>query len=153
MRTRTSDSADGLTMVPAHRVTFEHKPDVMRFVRFDSGKIKIHWRPYSGEFKLPANEVLDYKPSDRGMLTLEEVQDAFNRAIEADVVLRMERAVDAQVSYFDPAQRAAEKQASRDQDEEDLRTGRKTQEQLRLENGRFAFPNVRVNYFAAKKLS
>jgi len=35
---------------------------------------------------------------------------------------------------FDPKKRAAEKQASRDKDAEDLATGRKTREQLWKEN-------------------
>lgn len=36
--------------------------------------------------------------------------------------------------YFDPEERAREKQASRDQDERDLASGAKTREQLRVEN-------------------
>ena len=39
---------------------------------------------------------------------------------------------------FDPKVRAAEKQASRDQDEADLKSGRKTPEDLRKENGLFS---------------
>jgi hypothetical protein len=39
---------------------------------------------------------------------------------------------------FDPAKRAAEKQASRDADARALATGQKTREQLRLENDMFA---------------
>jgi hypothetical protein len=45
-------------------------------------------------------------------------------------------------------ERAAEKQASRDQDAADLASGRKTREQLTRENGAFAFPpgSVRITY-------
>jgi hypothetical protein len=56
---------------------------------------------------------------------------------------RVRRRKDA---VYDPAERAAEKQRSRDQDAEDLRTGRKTAEQLNQENGAFNFPNVRIHY-------
>jgi hypothetical protein len=43
-----------------------------------------------------------------------------------------------QPKVFDPAQRAAEKQASRDADARALASGAKTQEQLWLENDMFA---------------
>lgn len=48
--------------------------------------------------------------------------------------------------HFDPEQRAREKQASRERDEADLASGRKTREQLRRENGVFAFPRVRIDF-------
>ena len=41
-------------------------------------------------------------------------------------------------------QRQREKAASRKRDEEDLALGRKTPEQLALENGAFAFPPGRI---------
>ncbi len=58
----------------------------------------------------------------------------------------------------DPEQRTLgdrrqEKQASRDQDQADLESGAKTPEQLRRENGKFAFKNVRIRYDLAKRLS
>lgn len=42
------------------------------------------------------------------------------------------------------AQRAREKAASRDADQRALESGEKTREQLRVENGAFAFPRDRV---------
>jgi hypothetical protein len=48
--------------------------------------------------------------------------------------------------HFDPEQRAREKQASRERDEADLASGRKTREQLRRENGAFAFLRVRIDF-------
>lgn len=53
---------------------------------------------------------------------------------------------------FCPKQRAKEKQASRDQDAADLASGAKTYEQLRAENGKFAFKNTRIRFDLAKKL-
>ena len=46
--------------------------------------------------------------------------------------------------FYDPAERAAEKARSREQDELDLASGAKTHEQLRRENGQFAFRNAVV---------
>lgn len=45
---------------------------------------------------------------------------------------------------FDPVARAAEKQASRDEDARALASGEKTVAQLKAENGAFAFPRDRV---------
>jgi hypothetical protein len=44
--------------------------------------------------------------------------------------------------------RSREKQAARDQDAADLASGKKTSEQLRVENGAFAFPpgRIRIHY-------
>ena len=39
------------------------------------------------------------------------------------------------ISYFDPKERAREKQASRDKDDEDLRSGKITREELNRRNG------------------
>lgn len=50
-----------------------------------------------------------------------------------------------EVGTYDPTQRAREKQASRDQDEADLASGKKTRDDLRRENGAFTGLNVRVN--------
>ncbi len=46
---------------------------------------------------------------------------------------------------FGQQARAREKQRSRDNDDRALATGEKTREQLRRENGYFAFPNVRIH--------
>lgn len=53
---------------------------------------------------------------------------------------------------FDPAQRAHEKAAAREEDARALASGEKSQDQLRAENGAFAFPRdlVRVD-FARRK--
>jgi hypothetical protein len=58
----------------------------------------------------------------------------------------------AKASEFLASTRKQEKQKSRDQDEEDLRTGKKTPEQLQKENGHFAGLRVRINLKKAKKL-
>lgn len=47
--------------------------------------------------------------------------------------------------FFDPQERAAQKQASRDEDAAALRSGAKTAGDLRRENAGFAFANVRVS--------
>lgn len=52
---------------------------------------------------------------------------------------------------FDPAERAREKQASRDEDARALASGEKTVEQLRRENSAFAFPRDRVRLTPTKK--
>lgn len=43
---------------------------------------------------------------------------------------------------FDADKRAKEKQESRDQDEDNIKSGRKTLEQLRKENASFAFSTL-----------
>lgn len=50
--------------------------------------------------------------------------------------------------HYDPERRAREKQASRERDEADLASGRKTREQLRRESGAFAFLRVRIDFAA-----
>jgi len=55
--------------------------------------------------------------------------------------------------YFDPAQRAAEKQRSRDQDERDLASGKKTREQLRHENTFLDPSRFRIRLDLCKRLS
>lgn len=45
---------------------------------------------------------------------------------------------------LDPAVRAQEKAASREEDARALASGEKSQEQLRAENGAFAFPRDRI---------
>lgn len=47
---------------------------------------------------------------------------------------------------FDPAERAREKQASRDADARALLSGEKTRAQLKAENGAFAFPRARIRF-------
>jgi hypothetical protein len=54
---------------------------------------------------------------------------------------------------LDPAVRAAEKQASRDQDEADLASGKKTREQLRIENSFLLPEEVVIRLDLAKRLS
>ena len=54
---------------------------------------------------------------------------------------------------YNPAERAREKQASRDQDAADLASGRKTREQLKRENSATAGIQFHMNLAAAKKLS
>jgi len=51
---------------------------------------------------------------------------------------------------LDPAQRAREKQASRDEDDRALALGLKSQDQLAHENGAFAFPRERVRIVSFK---
>jgi hypothetical protein len=53
---------------------------------------------------------------------------------------------------FDPARRAAEKQASRDADQRALESGEKSREELSRENSLFAFPNVEVDLKGAQAL-
>ena len=48
------------------------------------------------------------------------------------------------VETYNPAERAREKEASRESDANALATGQKSREQLRSENGAFAFPRERV---------
>lgn len=49
-------------------------------------------------------------------------------------------------NYFDPSERAAQKQASRDQDAKDLADGTKSPEQLRKESGKFSFPDAQIDW-------
>nr|MBK7070634.1 hypothetical protein [Deltaproteobacteria bacterium] len=51
--------------------------------------------------------------------------------------------------HFDPKTRAAEKQASRDEDEAALASGAKSRDDLRRENGAFAQFRVRPDFAAA----
>jgi hypothetical protein len=53
---------------------------------------------------------------------------------------------------LDPKERALEKQRSRDEDVRALASGEKGRDELRRENGHFAFPNVRVSLRGAKPL-
>jgi hypothetical protein len=53
---------------------------------------------------------------------------------------------------FDPQERAREKQRSRDADSRALASGEKSRDDLRRENGHFAFRNVRVSLRGAKPL-
>ncbi len=50
---------------------------------------------------------------------------------------------------FDPKARAAEKQASRDEDDADLASGAKSRDDLRRENGALAQLRVRPDFAAA----
>jgi hypothetical protein len=54
---------------------------------------------------------------------------------------------------LDPAERAREKQALRDQDDADLASGKKTPEQLRIENSFLLPEEVVVRLDLAKRLS
>jgi hypothetical protein len=53
---------------------------------------------------------------------------------------------------LDPAERAREKRNSREADARDLASGAKSRDELRRENGVFAFPKVRVSLRGAKPL-
>jgi hypothetical protein len=53
---------------------------------------------------------------------------------------------------FDPKERAREKQRSREEDARALASGEKSPDQLRRENGYFAFPNVRISARGTKPL-
>jgi hypothetical protein len=53
---------------------------------------------------------------------------------------------------FDQQERAREKQLSRDADARALASGEKSRDELRRENGHFAFRNVRVTLRGAKPL-
>lgn len=62
-------------------------------------------------------------------------------------LVALQRAVKArwrQKASFDLAERAREKQASRDEDARTLAAGEKTREQLAEENGAFSFPRERM---------
>jgi hypothetical protein len=54
-------------------------------------------------------------------------------------------------NYFDPKVRALEKQKSRDEDAQALLDGSKTREDLRRENGAFAFPRHLVRLTPPKR--
>lgn len=56
------------------------------------------------------------------------------------------------IEHYDPQERAREKQRSRDADAEALASGRISREQLRRDNGHFAFPNARVDWDGAESL-
>ena len=53
---------------------------------------------------------------------------------------------------FDPHVRAEEKRASREEDSRGLSSKAKSPEDLRAENGKFAFPNAVVNWSSARRL-
>jgi hypothetical protein len=53
---------------------------------------------------------------------------------------------------LDPKERAREKKVSRDEDARALAAGEKSREELRRENGHFAFLHVRVSLRGAKPL-
>jgi hypothetical protein len=52
---------------------------------------------------------------------------------------------------FDPVARAAEKQASRDDDARAVASGEKSRAQLKVENGSFAFPRKRIRLERSSK--
>jgi hypothetical protein len=54
---------------------------------------------------------------------------------------------------FDPHARAEEKQRSREEDRLALERGDKTLDELRRENGLFAFPHVRIDLDGAESLA
>jgi hypothetical protein len=80
---------------------------------------------------------------------------AKDRAMLLDVRARLLRAMDRagipRPPTFDPAERAREKQASRDQDAHDIATGVRTVEQVRRDNGAFAFPRERIRLTRPKR--
>lgn len=54
---------------------------------------------------------------------------------------------------YNLAQRAAEKQMSRDLDRADLESGRKSYDDLRMENAHFSSLSVKINFAGAKSLA
>lgn len=56
------------------------------------------------------------------------------------------------IFFYSPSDISAEKARSRAEDEYALTSGQKTREQLRKENGRFAFPNAKMLLHKAKRL-
>lgn len=50
------------------------------------------------------------------------------------------------MEYYNPAERAAEKEKSRQQDAEDLTSGKKSAEQLRKENSIFLGLKFKINF-------
>ena len=60
---------------------------------------------------------------------------------------------DDPIATYDPAERAREKQAARDQDAADIASGAKSREQLHAENAVLAELRVRVDYAGAKRLA
>jgi hypothetical protein len=57
-----------------------------------------------------------------------------------------------QAERLDPQERAREKQRSREMDASALASGKKSREDLRRENGHFAFAKVRIILRGAKPL-
>jgi hypothetical protein len=53
---------------------------------------------------------------------------------------------------YDPEQRAEEKRRSRAADASAVASGEKTRDDLRRENGSFAFPNARIRWDLVKAL-
>ena len=53
--------------------------------------------------------------------------------------------------FYNPAERAAEKAASRAEDARAIAAGEKTVEQVRRENASFAFPGVQLRYPARER--
>ncbi len=76
-------------------------------------------------------------------------------SIESNITMieHVDNDVKSAARGYDPVKRAAEKQASRDQDEADLASGAKTREQLRRENGLLFGFGWRVKLAEAKSLS
>ena len=54
---------------------------------------------------------------------------------------------------YDVAASAKEKRIARERDRQDLADGNKTRDDLRRENGAFAFPSVQLDLDSAKSLS
>jgi hypothetical protein len=69
--------------------------------------------------------------------------------VEHDGKIYSVRGIDC-IGVLDSTQRAAEKAASRAQDEEDIRTGKRTKEQVAKDNGAFAFPMSRIKRYHSK---
>jgi len=57
-----------------------------------------------------------------------------------------------QLDHLEPIERAREKQESRDVDDRALASGQKSRDDLRRENGHFAFRRVRISLRGAKPL-
>jgi hypothetical protein len=48
--------------------------------------------------------------------------------------------------FYDPADRAREKQAARDQDEQRIASGERSSAEVQQQNALFAFPGARVKF-------
>lgn len=56
------------------------------------------------------------------------------------------------VLHYDPAERAAEKARSREDDQRSLESGEMSREQMQVKNGLFAFPNAKILFSKADRL-
>jgi hypothetical protein len=50
------------------------------------------------------------------------------------------------IRFYDPVERAREKQAARDRDEQQIASGERSAAQVQQDNSLFAFPGARVKF-------